>query len=46
MYGKTGLVSYDDERAICDKTEYAQVHNLNGYIIWEIRCAPFPIHVI
>ena len=30
------LVSFDDERAICDKTEYAQVHSLNGYIIWEI----------
>lgn len=36
MYGSTGMVSYDDERAICDKTEYAQVHDLNGYIIWEI----------
>ena len=36
MFGNTGMVSYDDERAICDKTEYAQVHNLNGYIIWEI----------
>lgn len=35
-YGTTGMVSYDDERAICDKTEYAQVHELNGYIIWEI----------
>jgi len=36
VYGKTGMVSYDDERAICDKTEYAQVHGLNGYIIWEL----------
>ena len=35
-WGDTGMVSYDDERAICDKTEYAQVHNLNGYIIWEL----------
>mmetsp|Transcript_43344 Transcript_43344/g.77906 ORF Transcript_43344/g.77906 Transcript_43344/m.77906 type:complete len:815 (-) Transcript_43344:179-2623(-) len=35
-YGTTGMVSYDDERAICDKTEYAQVHDLNGYIIWEL----------
>ena len=35
-YGSTGMVSYDDERAICDKTEYAQVHDLNGYIIWEL----------
>ncbi|KAL7524512.1 hypothetical protein ACHAXR_000607, partial [Thalassiosira sp. AJA248-18] len=36
MFGGTGMVSYDDERAICDKTHYAQVHNLNGYIIWEL----------
>ncbi len=36
-YGTTGMVSYDDERAICDKTDYAQVHDLNGYIIWELR---------
>jgi len=35
-YSATGMVSYDDERAICDKTEYAMVHNLNGYIIWEL----------
>lgn len=35
-WGNTGMISYDDERAICDKTEYAQVHDLNGYIIWEI----------
>lgn len=27
-YSEKGLVSYDDERAICDKTEYAMVHNL------------------
>lgn len=31
-----GMVSFDDERAICDKTEYAQEHNLGGYIIWEL----------
>ena len=35
-YNSAGLVSYDDEQAICDKTEYAMDHNLNGYIIWEI----------
>lgn len=35
-YGSTGMVSFDDERAICDKTEYAQVHGLKGYIIWEL----------
>jgi hypothetical protein len=31
-----GFVSYDDERAICDTTEYVIDRNLNGYIIWEI----------
>jgi len=36
VYGLKGMVSYDDKRAICDKTEYAQVHDLNGYIIWEL----------
>ena len=35
-YSSKGMVSYDDERAICDKTEYAQVRGLNGYIIWEL----------
>ncbi|KAL7541791.1 hypothetical protein ACHAXR_011209 [Thalassiosira sp. AJA248-18] len=35
-YKSSGFVSYDDERAICDKTEYAMEHDLNGYIIWEI----------
>jgi hypothetical protein len=35
-YNSLGFVSYDDERAICDKTEYAINRNLNGYIIWEI----------
>lgn len=29
-----GLVSYDDEEAICDKTEYCIDHELNGFIIW------------
>ena len=29
-----GLVSYDDEQAICDKTEYAVENELNGFIIW------------
>lgn len=32
----SGLVSYDDEEAICDKTQYAIDHELNGYIIWEL----------
>ena len=31
-----GLVSFDDERAICDKVHYAQQKSLNGFIIWEI----------
>ena len=35
-YNSIGFVSYDDERAICDKTEYALDHSLHGYIIWEI----------
>mmetsp|Transcript_3006 Transcript_3006/g.6969 ORF Transcript_3006/g.6969 Transcript_3006/m.6969 type:complete len:694 (-) Transcript_3006:40-2121(-) len=35
-YNHAGWVSYDDERAICDKCEYALDHSLNGYIIWEI----------
>ena len=35
-YNHAGWVSYDDERAICDKCEYALDNSLNGYIIWEI----------
>mmetsp|Transcript_20208 Transcript_20208/g.48568 ORF Transcript_20208/g.48568 Transcript_20208/m.48568 type:complete len:687 (+) Transcript_20208:1014-3074(+) len=35
-YNRQGLVSYDDELAICEKAEYAMDHDLNGYIIWEI----------
>jgi hypothetical protein len=35
-YNEMGFISYDDERAICDKTEYGIDNNLNGYIIWEI----------
>lgn len=31
-----GLVSFDDERAICDKVHYAQEKNLGGFIIWEL----------
>jgi chitinase len=31
-----GLVSFDDERAICDKVHYAQTHDLGGFIIWEL----------
>eukprot|EP00956_Cyclotella_meneghiniana_P034342 scaffold103880_cov54-Cyclotella_meneghiniana.AAC.3 len=39
-YNSAGFLSYDDERAICDKTEYAMNENLNGYIIWEISSTP------
>lgn len=35
-YNSAGFLSYDDERAICDKCEYGVDHALNGYIIWEI----------
>jgi len=36
-YFSTGnMVSYDDERAICDKTQYAMDNGLLGYIIWEL----------
>ncbi|EED94417.1 hypothetical protein THAPSDRAFT_261895, partial [Thalassiosira pseudonana CCMP1335] len=31
-----GLVSFDDDRAICDKVHYAQEKQLGGYIIWEL----------
>ena len=31
-----GLVSYDNEAAICAKVEYAIDHNLGGFIIWEL----------
>lgn len=31
-----GLVSFDDERAICDKVHYAQQHQMGGFIIWEL----------
>jgi chitinase len=29
-YSKSGVLSYDDPRAICDKTEYAMNEALNG----------------
>jgi len=35
-FSGAGFVSYDDERAICYKTEYAIDNQLNGFIIWEI----------
>merc|ERR1719253_1061186 len=33
---KGGFVSYDDERSICLKTEYAINNSLGGFIIWEL----------
>ena len=36
-YSSTGMVSYDDERAICDKTEYAMVHNLVSCFVYHER---------
>jgi hypothetical protein len=35
-FSSSGFVSYDDELAICYKTEYAMDNQLNGFIIWEI----------
>lgn len=31
-----GLVSFDDERSICEKTEYLIDNHLNGFLIWEL----------
>ncbi|KAL7548413.1 hypothetical protein ACHAWF_011704, partial [Thalassiosira exigua] len=31
-----GLVSYDNERSICEKAEYAIQNYLNGFLIWEL----------
>ncbi|KAL7548690.1 hypothetical protein ACHAWF_011963 [Thalassiosira exigua] len=36
LYGEVGLVSFDDEQAICDKAAYAVDNAMNGFIIWEI----------
>ena len=35
-----GMVSYDDEEAICDKVDYCLQNELNGFIIWvsAFRC--------
>ena len=32
----SGFVSYDDERSICEKTEYVMTNNLKGFLIWEL----------
>lgn len=31
-----GIVSYDDNQAICDKVEYARQNELHGFLIWEL----------
>jgi chitinase len=31
-----GVVSYDNTKSICEKTEYVQSNNLHGYLIWEL----------
>lgn len=31
-----GLVTFDDERSICEKTEYVIDNRLNGFLIWEL----------
>ena len=31
-----GLVSFDNENAICAKVQYVQEHELAGFIIWEL----------
>lgn len=35
-FGNGGLVSYDNENAICAKVQYANENNLGGFIIWEL----------
>ncbi len=31
-----GIISFDDNQAICDKVEYAREHELHGFLIWEL----------
>ncbi len=33
-----GMVTYDDERAICDKAEYVLDNGLGGFIICKLAC--------
>lgn len=35
-YNQGSFLSFDDERSICDKTEYAMNNDLYGFIIWEL----------
>lgn len=34
--GKGGIVSFDDNQAICDKVQYAREKQLHGFLIWEL----------
>lgn len=34
FFDSGGLVSFDNERSMCDKTEYAINNGLNGFLIW------------
>jgi chitinase len=36
FFDSGGMVSYDDERSICEKTAYAIDNDLHGFIIWEL----------
>eukprot|EP00554_Chaetoceros_debilis_P007329 CAMPEP_0194076696 /NCGR_PEP_ID=MMETSP0149-20130528/3460_1 /TAXON_ID=122233 /ORGANISM="Chaetoceros debilis, Strain MM31A-1" /LENGTH=1024 /DNA_ID=CAMNT_0038757527 /DNA_START=190 /DNA_END=3264 /DNA_ORIENTATION=+ len=40
--GGSGLVSYDDERSICEKTEYVIDKDLKGFLIWELSSDLMP----
>jgi len=31
-----GIISFDDNQAICDKVEYARSNELHGFLIWEL----------
>lgn len=44
-YNAESFLSYDDELAICDKTEYALNEDLHGFIIWEIRQVLFTLQM-
>jgi chitinase len=33
---KGGLVSFDDNQAVCNKVAYAQEKDLHGYIVWDL----------